>query len=281
MAITAARSALQTAYDAFHPQDDALSAWLGKARAVLTTFFGTRWSTMWAQAGFINLSTAVPSTITDRLALAQRVTAFFSANPSYEAASLGVTAVVGSALRDAAVAGQQAVSAASMMAKQQMAARSDAMDALTNPMRLLVRILTALLTPDDPRWQAFGLTMPSQATTPAQPQNVALSPSNTQTQSSAAAAMRANANADTSGTVLATCEAVPLATRYRWRTRIAGLQSAYTLAASTTEPMAILMGLPAGGAGGGDRAGGQWRPAGRGERVGDLVTGHRGKRRTR
>ena len=65
--------------------------WLLAARNVLIPTFGTRWSTAWAQAGFINPSTAVPVRIEDRLALALSLSIFFRNNPSYEAPSLNVT----------------------------------------------------------------------------------------------------------------------------------------------------------------------------------------------
>jgi hypothetical protein len=42
------------------------------------------------------------------------------------------------------------------------------------------------------------------------------------------------------GTVVVQCDALPLATRYRWRTRLAGSSAAYVLAASTVAPAAFL-----------------------------------------
>lgn len=165
-----ARSAQQTAYDLFHGDDDALTAWLTKARAVLVTFFGLGWSTQWAQAGYINGSTAVPSTISDRLALALRVTAFFAAKPSFEAASLGVTAAIATVLRTATVTSQQAVAAAATDLKQKAATRETAFNTLISKMRLLIGVLGELLNADDPRWLAFGLQIPASLVTPGQPQ---------------------------------------------------------------------------------------------------------------
>ena len=94
-AYNAARSARQTASDAFHTAEDALAAWLGVMRNVLAARFGNRWSTQWAQAGFVNNTTAIPTRIEDRLALALLPTGFFTANPSYEVATMGVTAAHG------------------------------------------------------------------------------------------------------------------------------------------------------------------------------------------
>lgn len=231
-----ARSAQQAAYDIFHADDDALTAWLTKARAVLVTFFGLRWSTQWAQAGYINGSTAVPSTISDRLALALRVTAFFAANPSFEAASLGVTAAIATELRTAAVTSQQAVAAAATDLKQKAATRETAFNTLISKMRLLIGVLGELLNADDPRWLAFGLQIPASLVTPGQPQGLTASASPTSRLTQTAAGMT---------NVLLTWDAQPMASRYRLRMRVVGLETAFRLVASTTEPMAIVSDVPA------------------------------------
>jgi len=237
-AFNTARSALNSAYDDFHPKNDALSAWLLRVRSVLTNSFGNRW-TQWAQAGYVNLSTGLPGTITGRLALSQRLIAFFTANPGYEVAALQVTAAEGTTRRAATVAAQQVVADAMTVQKQKFAERATALEALRVQMRLLVKVLDAVLSPDDPRWKAFGLNIPSIGSTPAQPQNVNVAPAD-QALMTGALLSKARLTAATGVAVLATCDAVPLATRYRWRMRIVGLQSDYTLAASTTEPMAII-----------------------------------------
>ena len=50
--------------------------------------FWPRWSTAWAQAGFVDHSTAIPKRIEDRIALTGRVVAFFTANPGAEVPSM-------------------------------------------------------------------------------------------------------------------------------------------------------------------------------------------------
>lgn len=74
---------------------------------MLASRFGTRWNTSWAQAGFIDATTAIPATTPARITLAQRLVNFFTKNPSYEVASMGLTAAAGTALvhRDANGAG--------------------------------------------------------------------------------------------------------------------------------------------------------------------------------
>ncbi len=168
----AARSAKQAAYDAFKPADAALSDWLQTTRNVLAARFGTRWSTLWAQAGFIDNSTAVPRRIEERLGLALSLANFFTLEPSYEVASLNVTAAQAVALRSAALSTQQAVMAAEMALKTKGAAYDTVYGVLVSTMRSLIKILGATLENNDPRWLAFGLEMPSMIRTPGQPVNV-------------------------------------------------------------------------------------------------------------
>jgi len=226
-AYNALRSARQAASDAFQAQMGLVAAWLATAKGVLVARFGIRWSTLWAQAGFINHSTAIPANLADQIALTGRIAAFFTANPSYEVPSLEVTAAQATLLANGARDAQQAL----INAQQALAGKDQqwttAWQALVDQMRALIKILSFTLAKDDPRWLAFGLNMPATNTTPGQPQNV-------------------NAHMDTNGNVVVQCDPVSLALRYRWRARILGFQGDYTLAASTTEPLAALSGYSPG-----------------------------------
>lgn len=64
------RSARQTASDTYQATLGSLYDWLLSASNMLASHFGTRWNTQWAQAGFINNTTAIPSRIADRMGLA-------------------------------------------------------------------------------------------------------------------------------------------------------------------------------------------------------------------
>jgi hypothetical protein len=86
---------------------------------------------------------------------------------------------------------------------------------------MLINILHAVLAPNDPRWLAFGLNQPGVNTTPGKPDGV-------------------TAHVDVTGAIIVTCNAVPLATRYRWRMLLVGVQTEYVLAASSTQPMAMI-----------------------------------------
>ncbi len=85
---------------------------------------------------------------------------------------MGVTAAEAAALRNTAMAAQQVVATANVALKSNGDADSATFATLTNTMRLLMKILAAILEDDDPCWMAFGLHMPSAVTTPGQPVNV-------------------------------------------------------------------------------------------------------------
>ena len=94
-------------------------------------------------------------------------------------------------------------------------------------MRALIQILGMMLAPNDPRWSTFGLTLPSVSRTPGRPQNVV-------------------ALAQPDGVIAVSCDAVPTATRYRWRMKIEGVDVNFRLAASTLIPSASLTGIAPG-----------------------------------
>ena len=91
----AARSARQLASDTYQASMAVLDEWLQTMKNVLAGRFGSRWSTAWAQAGFVDHSIAIPKRIEDRIALTGRLIAFFTMNPGAEVPSMQVTAVRG------------------------------------------------------------------------------------------------------------------------------------------------------------------------------------------
>ncbi len=188
---------------------------------LLATLCGTRWSTAWAQAGFINRSTGIPTRIEERLGLALALVEFFTANPSYEVASMKLTAAEGTALRAAALTAQQGALAAKVTLDRGGLAWTSAYEALTALMRTLIKNLQGKLAKDDPRWLAFGLQIPATNATPGQPANVTV-------------------QVDASGALVLQCDPTPLATRYRWRMRLVGVQTDYVLAARSVAPLATI-----------------------------------------
>ena len=217
----AARSARQTALDGWKSANGALFDWLLVVRTVLAGRFGNRWSTAWAQAGFTNASSAVPRRIEGQLDLALSLKGFFAANPSWQVASMLVTAAQATTLRSAALAAHQLVVAAEQNTVTSGADRTLAGDGLIAMMRALIKILGATISKTDVRWLAFGLNIPATNTTPGKPTGLTVS-------------------LDASGALLVQCDATPLGTRYRWRSLLVGAQTRYQLAARSVDPMATI-----------------------------------------
>ena len=217
----AARSAAQTKSDIYQAALQAVYVWLLAARSVLVPKFGSRWNTAWAQAGFVNHSTAVPSRIEERLALVLSLFAFFRANKPYEVPSLEVTAAVAAAKRGAALEAQSELADEEMLLKEAGETRATAQTTLMATMRTLISNLDRKLTPFDPRWLAFGLTQPGVSQTPGKPVNV-------------------QAHTDGTGDTIVTCDQVPLAARYRWRMLLVGVQTEYALAARSVDPIGMI-----------------------------------------
>ena len=226
-AFNAARSAQQTASDAYQATLGPLYDWLLAVSNMLASRFGTRWNTEWAQAGFVSHSTAIPAKLPDRMGLALALVQFFTAKPSYEVPTMNLTAAKGAALRAAVLSAQSALTAAGMSLKTLGETWQTAYDTLVAAMRDLIRNLESKLKSDDTRWLAFGLPIPSSITTPGQPVNV-------------------TAHQDGTGAVIVQCDAVPLAARYRWRVLVVDVDTAYRLTDSTTEPMGSVTGIEPG-----------------------------------
>lgn len=163
-AYNAARSAKGAASDTYSGAMRAIYDWLLGVSNVLATRFGTRWNTQWAQAGFINNTTAIPSRIEDRLGLTLALVGFFTANLTYEVTTMNLTAAAGAALRTAALDAQSAVTAATVAQNTVGATWQTAYDALVKGIRSLPS--------DDPRWLSFGFQLPITVTTPGKPANL-------------------------------------------------------------------------------------------------------------
>ena len=193
----------------------------------LASRFGTRWSTAWAQAGFVNHSTGVPAKVEERLGLLSALVKFFKKNPGFEVPSMEQTAAFGTVLQTVALGKQEGVTAAEVATKTIGDDWTKAHEMLTGAMRALIKNLEGKLSKNDPRWLEFGLNLPGASATPGRPVNVTV-------------------HLDETGALVPQCEALALAGRYRWRMRIVGVQEKYKLVASTPEPMASIGGVAAG-----------------------------------
>ena len=222
----AARASVADAYKVSKPAQKALRAWLVMARTVLTMRMGRRWTAKWVAAGWVEPCTAVPDTNDARLALGISLATYFTENPGYEVAEMGVTAAKAIELTDAASAGQLGVSRAEQALKNADHIRLPAREHLLDLIRTVIANLDRKLEPNDPRWLAFGLEMPATPRTPRAPTG-----------------LRATVVGDE---IVLKCDETALATRYRFRSRLAGAGASYGLAGSSPEPRVALKGVSAG-----------------------------------
>ncbi len=222
-----ARNTVRTAYQGFKPAMTVLYAWLVAARTVLALQLGSRWSAAWAEAGFVAPSTAVPDTIEGQIALGLSLVNYFTNNPDAERPDDEVTAAKATELTNAAVTAQEGVTTAEETLKAADEARWPLRADLLKLMATLIDNLKRKLSPNDPRWLAFGLRLPSTPTTPSQPQNVTV--------------MLAE-----DGTLIVSCDPTALATRYRARMLLVGVETEYRLAFSGPVPMGSIAGVQPG-----------------------------------
>ncbi len=175
---------------------------------------------MWAQAGFVQPSTAIPRRLQDRVALVLKLSQFFTAQPSYEVPDKDVTAAKATALRQAVIDAQDPLQTSNVALKTAAGTLRTTQTALVGKMGFLIKILSGTLGRNDPRWGAFGLNIPAANTTPDAPTG-----------------LRATVMGSE---ILLECDATPLAARYRFRRQIIGVDDKYKLVASSITPMAML-----------------------------------------
>jgi hypothetical protein len=226
-AFNTARNTQRNAYLVFKPAVSALYDWEIGARAVLTLQLGDQWSAAWAEAGFVAPTTAVPDTTEGQIALGRSLATYFTDHPSAERPDDDVTAAKATELTDAAFAGQNGVATAKQTLRNADGARRPARKDLLYLMSTLVSNLNKKLAANDPRWLAFGLQMPSTPTTPAAPENV-------------------TAMLTEDGAIIVQCDPAALATRYRGRMLIVGVETKYQLVFSGPEPMGRIPGVQPG-----------------------------------
>lgn len=215
------------AFDALHTRQDAMRTFLLTGRKMLSVSWGEQWTTEWAQAGWDNHTTAVPSSLPALKAIGNGVRGVLNADPTYEVdtARIHFTSDIITDMLGALPAVETAVAGAKSAQKTAGDNRGDADAALRGAIRSLIGILTGLLTPNSPLWDDFGLNRPGSTVTPGQP----------------AAPTLAKTGADTA---TATVPSVSLATYYRWKYKIVGVDPEFRFAGRTADPMQMLSGLP-------------------------------------
>lgn len=217
----AGRSGKQTASAANQTAMSNVASWLTVAKSVLASRLGIQWSTDWAQAGFVDSSLQIPANADSQMALMLRMGEFFTSHSDYEAPAINITAAQATLLRNSALDAQQTLTAATVTLKSCGDSREESSTSFTSTMRNLIALVGVALAPDDSRWSAFGLNQPAANTTPGQPVSV-------------------TAHMDGNGNIVVECPAVPMATRYRWRMLLVGVQTEYQLAARSVDPVGLI-----------------------------------------
>ncbi len=182
--------------------------------------FGKEWSASWAEAGWVGPSTAVPRTIEGRIALGFSLQNFFTKNPTFEVPNMEITADIAGDLATTAMNTQQATATAEQALKDADIARQPGKADMLKLISRVILNLDGMLAPDDPRWLAFG---PDAGDA-----------------DDSGSADRPAGDGVVGTQVLLQCDVTPLATRYRFRTRVVGVETDYKLAKSSKEPSATL-----------------------------------------
>ena len=146
---------------------------LTEARAALLPILGRDPSPEWALAGFSDPqtgSTAVPNTQDGRLASLSLLGVYLGNHSSYEVPAGGVrpevTAARANLLHTALSNARQAANTAATAQTTAKEAKDDGVRALRRQLIALVDELALKLSDDDPRWETFGLNIPSNPRAP-------------------------------------------------------------------------------------------------------------------
>lgn len=226
-AFGAAKVARKAANAAVRTADNAAKVFIGNARKRLSKFFGERYTTEWGAAGWPNNSTATPDDQTSRFALLNSIKIYLTANPAHASADMEVTAAIATTLYTALSDARTALDLKITEDGQAKAARDAAEEALRVRLTGMITELETLLSDDDPRWHAFGLSRPADEETPEAPEFTTVT-------------------AGQPGSLLADWDDALRADRYRVWIFIVGTDTEFRAVETVNDSDATLTGLPSG-----------------------------------
>jgi hypothetical protein len=207
--------------------DSNAKSFISSARRVLVSYLGDGWSTAWEPTGFPNQSTAVPTTQSERQALAQSLKNYFTANPTQENAPLNVTAAKAGTVFTALSDARSAAADGNTDAGNKKNTRDTAVATLRSRLSGLMSELGQLLDDNNPLWLAFGLNLPGATDLPDAADGLVLT-------------------AGPAGTVLADWSDASRATRYRVFKQVVGVDNAFVQVNTVNDSDCTLSGLPTG-----------------------------------
>jgi len=154
---SAARSAKADAQGRVSAADEALTAWLAKARLVVMLARGAKWSERWIETGFTHRGTNLPKRIELRITLAHRLVVFLALQPDFGVPFAGVTAARGRPIYERMVHTRDALELAMTACTTSKHQRDAAEQVLRRMMRQVIVGLGSAISSADSRWLAFGL----------------------------------------------------------------------------------------------------------------------------
>jgi hypothetical protein len=166
MQLGAAKAGVGAASSDLKDVDAAQTTVLRNCRLRLVNQLGQAWNPAWEATGFPDQSTAVPEEQEKRLTLLNKLSIYFTNNPARESADLGATAALCTAGHTALSDAIEDLDNARTNQSSKINARDAAFTALRKRIRGLIEELDKLISPDDPRWQDFGLVIPANPSAP-------------------------------------------------------------------------------------------------------------------
>src|SRR6266436_9263814 len=148
---SAAKSAKASAQTRTTAADEALTAWLAKARLVVMLGRGEKWSERWIETGFAHRAMNVPKRIDTRIKLARKVVVFLALHPEYGVPFADVTAERGRSIYERTTQTRDAsdLAASNCMVKRRF--RNAAKRTLRRTMYQVIRTLDSTIALNDPR----------------------------------------------------------------------------------------------------------------------------------
>ncbi|MSU63785.1 MAG: fibronectin type III domain-containing protein [Pedosphaera sp.] len=205
---------------------DGCYEWCKRTRDYLKQYLGEQCNQSWTQAGFHN-SIAVDNSYSFLSALLSALAALFDEQSAWQDAAHGITGEQAQALLTSLSNAATAVTQGRLASGLAREPRDEALTAMRERLRGLCNELRQQIGAYDQRWLAFGLNIPGASSTPAVPQNV-------------------TAISYGFGQILATCDASPRATHYRFFTQANLEEPEPVFGGSSPTPTLVLSGLEPG-----------------------------------
>jgi hypothetical protein len=202
--------------------------WCFRAKDTLKPHLGETHNSLYRATGF-TMSLRVPDDYAGLYSLVGTLCKYFTehAEQTNDKDKVKVTPERATQVQSALKAAQDGLDAQEDVIADRHSAQETALESLRNRLRGLRSELEQLLGLEDRRWRRFGLNIPAEPETPAQPEAVTVS-------------------SPEPGKLLLSCAPVPFAERYRWFAQRVGTSVEIASSGSSIEPLFVVEGLVAG-----------------------------------